>query len=376
MRRRAAAITAVFWTMAALAHALEQVGFVENDNVRLEPLKKLASSVEPDATVRFYFVEKLLATWNMGGKSFNGYHSGLGIEVGDDHFTLDFYPENPSDLTSMFVAKIEPVYPRWMPNIVGRAYAWIAATYTFTWSNRAKLDCNVRGATWGDNNTATYIGSSAAGGASQALTSLHAWASKWAQETGAAFSPLQMDVESNSSMNVAGSMCHDFFEDAYHFIVTSGAMSDVEKEHMLFRDAVVMFTSKVETVKRPFDWRTRREMARYYTFFGRYMGNINSDFTVYRKVAKSLAFTLIPVFRHRNGEYYRATFTYPFVNYCYLRIPVPPERSRYFAYDDDQRACMLSMAYEFSFQKPFRISLRSLASRRYTYSWTYSSTSS
>ena len=161
------------------------------------------------------------------------------------------------------------------------------------------------------------------------------------------FAPLQIDVESNSSMNVPGGMCHDFFEDAYYYLVSeTGMLKDTQPEAMIFRDAVVMFAPSVQTAKAPYNWQTRREMARYFWFFGRYLDSINKDFTIYRAVAKSAAFALIPVFRHHRGVYYRAKFVYPYVNYCYLRVPVPPQRSQYFRGTDEEKACMLSMAYE------------------------------
>ena len=122
----------------------------------VQPFEQLASRVDPEATVRFYHVEKLLSSGDMGGRKFNGFHAGLGFQVNDEYFSLDFAPERPKDLTAMFVADMKPLYPSWMPELIGQAYAWLAATHDFEWTNSGRLEFNVRESTW-NNQSATYI---------------------------------------------------------------------------------------------------------------------------------------------------------------------------------------------------------------------------
>ena len=97
-------------------------------------------------------------------------------------------------------------------------------------------------------------------------------------------------------------------------------------EDDLFRDHIILFGSSYEKVDhtKPDVY---AEIVKYFKLFETFMPVINKEFTSIRSLLVNADSHSFYPFLYINHEYLRVTLTPPYVNYCYMPIPMPPAQA-------------------------------------------------
>ena len=325
------------------------VGHVSNETALAEFYEsnkanhKLLPVLDPSdngLSITVWYLEHLLAAWVLERSPWNAYHSGIGFLVEDkatrkkSYYTVDFGPRITGEISPILHPVMFPLYPRWMPHVLGLGYAYVFASYQMYWENEGTLRYHAED----DGFPSKYTNFTLVGKINpKQFNHIREWFLRY-QEDHQTFEPVEVIMHAESEVGLPSSMCHDLFYNALNELHRVGFAPN--PSDWILRDHIFVFAKSYELVDET-DWRTRREIARFYRFFLMFMDSINDNFVSIREMLASAEAVNTTAFLYWNRSYYRVELVNPWVNYCYLPVKMPPEKSSFWK---DEHQCAQSEA--------------------------------
>lgn len=276
--------------------------------------------------IKVWYLEHILAAWVLERSPWNAYHSGIGFSVQDKaskqqwFYAADYFPRLTGEIAPILHPTLIPRYPRWMPHLLGVAYSYVFATFELLWENEGSLRFYASETAFpGKFTNLTYVGEISP----RQFNHIREWFFRY-QEEHLTFEPVQIVVNDTVEFGLPSTMCHDLFYHALYELHEIGFQP--KPRDWILRDHVFVFAKNYEKVKE-LDWRTRREITRFYWFYIMFMSVINDNFANVRDMFASSQLEDVPAFFYFNKTYYRMELVNPWINYCYLPVNMPPDRA-------------------------------------------------
>eukprot|EP00937_MAST-01D_sp_MAST-1D-sp2_P002923 g2923.t1 len=294
--------------------------------------------VREDDPIEVYYMEHVLAAWVLESAPWTAFHSGIGFHNlrTNAKFTVDYIPVRINSVHYVLVPVLHPKYP--VDTLAGTLKNWWYGHKRFEWLNDgAVMFYN----DWPSKyENFTKLGKVTGG---QYTRYMH-WASKY-NETHKTFDPVEIVVEGRDPHNatkritkdrVSSRMCHDLVSDSlWYFYEEEGVV--FEPEAPVYRDHIILFGEKYSKVDI-----TQTEqltaVTNYIRLYYEFLPLIEKEFTNIRGMLVNSEAGGLEPFLYIGKEYYRVTMQDPFVNYCYMPMPMPPTKPNFF---EDPSFCAL-----------------------------------
>jgi len=175
----------------------------------------------------------------------------------------------------------------------------------------------------------------------------------WAMEynnTYDTFDPVEIVIEGKPERRVSSRMCHDLVSAGLWFLYEEKVPLHPEKP--IYRDHIILFAKDYEAIseekyKEP---AIRKEIISYFRLFTSWLPLIAKEFTSIRGMLVHANAGKFYPFLYINHVYYKVDIQPPFVNYCYMPIPMPPAKANAFT---SQKYCGLEQSLSAKNEKHF-----------------------
>jgi len=172
----------------------------------------------------------------------------------------------------------------------------------------------------------------------------------WAMEynnTYNTFDPVEIVIEGQPERRVSSRMCHDLVSSGLWFLYENKVPLKPEKP--IYRDHIILFAKDHEAVDHK-DPEIRKGILSYFRLFTSWLPLIAKEFTSIRGMLVHANAGKFYPYLFINHVYYKVDMTEPFVNYCYMPIPMPPEKANAFT---SQKYCGLEQSLSEKNKKHF-----------------------
>jgi len=283
---------------------------------------------QPDDPVEVFYGEYLLAHWVLEHSPWNAYHSGL-LFTNNATGKVSLFDFSPKDTSSM-TAIILPVV-----KLPSRVRAWLLGDIVLRWRNEAEMRQF-------DSIQDKYENFVRLGRTNGSIANRFAeWASEQYGKVHVNFEPLEVITIATGETSLRSHMCHDFVTDALWFLYREGVR--LLAEGLIFRDHIIMYAKDVEPIGDAHtakSSRVQREWLRHLRVIDLFRGGIADQFT-YGRHALAVNWKMgLPAFLRSGHLDYRVRLAPPYLNYCYLPLPIPPKMHSALGSD---KLCALAM---------------------------------
>lgn len=295
-----------------------------------EPLFAWTKQNEEDHFEVLY-LEYVIASWNLSGTPWNAYHSAIAVRnvnQADQGVALvaDYAPRETDEIRHVVHPAVISPYPSFLNSLMNLlGIRADKSRHQLDWNNKAyvNLDVNIDRERY---KNITFLGEATG----KAVNQLSQWIYTYNQ-THDTFEPLEIAVEGEGTV-VPSTICHDFVTEALWVLYDSGE-AQFDPENHIFRDHIVLYGSSVEKVAPPYSQNDWDSIVGYYENVEAHMGIINVEFTNARIFFARMFARQEPTYLfsgNGGGWYNKFHLTEPYLNYCYMPLYMPPERSNIF----------------------------------------------
>lgn len=269
--------------------------------------QKIIHVVDLNATVEVFYLEYLLASWEVEEKTWNTYHSGIGFKINDSIlYAIDYVPLLNNEIGNVIVPSILPVYDERLPQVIGLIYAYVFSSYNISWNNPGVVKYYDR---WPSKfNKMTKVGIVNGTVFNEYID----WISQWGDEH-TRFDPFEVFV--NNSLYIRSNLCHDLFSQSFEQLKLMGL---VIVPNVIFRDHVRLFVKDISHVDL---YEEKRKILYYYRFFILNFEFLVSSLQNTRSLVAYVEEQLdISKYVYVGGEYYKVKMMSPYLDYCYGKV--------------------------------------------------------
>lgn len=295
-------------------------------------------AAEDDDVIEVFYMEHVLAAWVLESAPWTAFHSGMGFhnKRTGAKYTVDYIPMRVNSVHYVLVPVMKPHYP--MDTLAGKFKNWWYGHADFEWLNDGAVMFYNEWPSKYENFTklGTVTGAQ--------YRRYMSWAEKY-NESHVTFDPVEIVVEGRDPKNasrritadrVSSRMCHDLVGDSlWYFYDNEGVTFKADKP--VYRDHIILFGSKYEEV----DIAVPEQLTavtNYFKMYYEFLPLIEKEFTNIRGMLINSEAGGLEPFLYIGKKYYRVTMADPFVNYCYMPMPMPPRRPNFF---EDPSFCAL-----------------------------------
>jgi len=295
-------------------------------------------AAEDDDVIEVFYMEHVLAAWVLESAPWTAFHSGMGFHNTRTgaKYTVDYIPMRVNSVHYVLVPVMKPHYP--MDTLAGKLKNWWYGHADFEWLNDGAVMFYEEWPSKYENFTklGTVTGAQ--------YRRYMSWAEKY-NESHDTFDPVEIVIEGKDPKNasrrltadrVSSRMCHDLVGDSlWYFYDHEGVTFKADKP--VYRDHIILFGSKYEEV----DISVPEQLTavtNYFKMYYEFLPLIEKEFTNIRGMLINSEAGGLEPFLYIGKKYYRVTMADPFVNYCYMPMPMPPRRPNFF---EDPSFCAL-----------------------------------
>ena len=293
---------------------------------------------QDDDVLEVYYMEHVLAAWVLESAPWTAFHSGIGFKNmrTGGRYTVDYIPMRVNSVHYVLVPIMKPHYPT--DTWEGMFQNWWYGHADFEWLNDGAV-------MFYNDWPSKYENFTKLGTVTGAQYQRYmAWAEKY-NESHVTFDPVEIVIEGKdpknatrrvTSQRVSSRMCHDLVGDSlWYFYDDMGVTFKPEKP--VYRDHIILFGSKFKEVDIS-DPVQLTAVTNYFKMYYEFLPLIEKEFTNIRGMLVNSEAGGLEPFLYIGQKYYRVTMADPFVNYCYMPMPMPPRRPNFF---EDPSFCAL-----------------------------------
>ena len=288
--------------------------------------------------IQVFYMEHVLAAWVLESAPWTAFHSGLGFKNmrTGRKFTVDYIPVRINSVNYVLVPRFHPRHKS--DTLLDKLQNWWTGDVDFEWLN--------------DGSVMFYNGWPSKYENFTKLGSINGLQytryMEWAQEynyTHTTFDPVEIIVEGSDPNNetrritkerVSSRMCHDLVSDSLWFLYEAFGVT-FKPDAPVYRDHIMLFSEAYREVDISIP-EERDEVISYFKLFYEFLPLIEKEFTNIRGMLVNSEAGGLEPFLYIGEKYYKVKLRDPFVNYCYMPMPMPPVKPNFF---EDPSFCAL-----------------------------------
>ena len=297
------------------------------------------------------YLEFVMASWNLSGSvPWNAYHSAIAVRNYNDHpnsgleLVADYSPHETDEIKHVVHPHIRSPNSPFLDAALHLFGIRLhnKSQHKVEWNNIANVNIEF-GIDYERYKNVTYLGDATG----KAVNALSRWISEY-NNTRRSFEPIEIAVAGEGTV-LPSQICHDFVTDSLWVLHDTGEAEFAPETH-IFRDHIILFAepNSIQKITKPDpnDLSLWGPIVRYYEEIEKHMGIINIEFTFARIFYAEMFKRNVSTYMYDGNletAYHSFKLAEPFLNYCYMPLFMPPERSNIF---ESPKHCALPFGVE------------------------------